>query len=79
MSDIAIRFDNLSKLYHINARQKRHDTLRNALVARFRCADQFTTSQSINSDDTGLWGSRSVSLRHALSAAERPPYLSWEH
>ena len=31
MSDIAIRVENLSKLYHIGARQQRHDTLRDAL------------------------------------------------
>ena len=40
MSDIAIRVDNLSKLYHIGALQQRHDTFRGALVARFRRADQ---------------------------------------
>jgi len=32
MSDIAIRVENLSKLYHIGAAQKRHDTLRDAIV-----------------------------------------------
>ena len=32
MSDIAIRVENLSKLYHLGARQQRHDTLRDALV-----------------------------------------------
>jgi hypothetical protein len=32
MSEIAIRVDSLSKLYHIGARQQRHDTLRDALV-----------------------------------------------
>jgi len=32
MSDIAIRVENLSKLYHIGRAQQRHDTLRDALV-----------------------------------------------
>jgi len=33
MSDIAIRVENLSKLYHLGRAQQRHDTLRDALVA----------------------------------------------
>jgi lipopolysaccharide transport system ATP-binding protein len=33
MSDIAIRVENLNKLYHIGTAQKRHDTLRDALIA----------------------------------------------
>ncbi|HOT90765.1 MAG TPA: hypothetical protein PLJ78_04440 [Anaerolineae bacterium] len=32
MSDIAIRVENLSKLYHIGRARQRHDTLRDALV-----------------------------------------------
>ena len=32
MSDIAIRVENLSKLYHIGRAQQRHDTLRDALT-----------------------------------------------
>jgi hypothetical protein len=32
LSDIAIRVENLSKLYHIGKAQKRHDTLRDALA-----------------------------------------------
>ena len=71
MSDIAIRVENLSKLYpelsaragHIGALQQRNDTtstilsagLRDALVARFRRADRSTNSQSTKSDDTNLW------------------------
>jgi hypothetical protein len=33
MTDIAIRVENLSKLYHLGRAQQRHDTLRDALVA----------------------------------------------
>ncbi|MCO6449751.1 MAG: hypothetical protein J5I90_03070, partial [Caldilineales bacterium] len=36
MTDIAIRVENLSKLYHIGASQQRHDTLRDALVSTFQ-------------------------------------------
>ncbi len=36
MTDTAIHVDNLSKLYHIGMLQQRHDTLRDALTARFR-------------------------------------------
>jgi len=35
MTDIAIRVDNLSKLYHLGARQQRPDTLRDALTGAF--------------------------------------------
>ena len=35
MSDIAIRVDHLSKLYHLGRAQQRHDTLRDALMAAF--------------------------------------------
>ena len=36
MSDIAIRVENLSKLYRIGKAQQRHDTLREVLVAGLR-------------------------------------------
>jgi hypothetical protein len=35
MSDIAIRVDHLSKLYHIGRARQRHDTLRDALASVF--------------------------------------------
>jgi len=35
MTDIAIRVENLSKLYHIGRARQRHDTLRDALVDAF--------------------------------------------
>jgi hypothetical protein len=31
MTDLALRVENLSKLYHIGKAQKRHDTLRDAI------------------------------------------------
>ncbi len=36
MNDIAIKIKNIGKMYRIGAAQERHDTLRDALVARFR-------------------------------------------
>ncbi len=36
MSDVAIRVENLSKLYHIGRAQQRHDTLREAIAATFK-------------------------------------------
>jgi hypothetical protein len=33
MSDIAIRVENLSKLYKISAKQNRHDTLRDSIMS----------------------------------------------
>ena len=70
MSDLAIRVENLSKLYpapslragHIGARQERHDTLRDALVARFRRANPSTHPHSTSSNDTDLWALRNVSF-----------------
>ena len=41
MSDIAIRVDHLSKLYHLGRAQQRHDTLRDALVPLCHDYDEF--------------------------------------
>ncbi len=64
MSDIAIRVENLSKLYHIGALQQRHDTLRDALVSTFqRFNVQRSNVQRSNvqrSDE--LWALRDVSF-----------------
>ena len=60
MSDIAIRVENLSKLYHIGALQQRHDTLRDALVATV--SPRQRPNRSTNSDDTDLWALRDVSF-----------------
>ncbi len=60
MSDIAIRVENLSKLYHIGRAQERHDTLRDALVASLRRRHRSTGDQS--TDATDLWALRDVSF-----------------
>ena len=68
MSDIAIRVENLSKLYRIGRAQQRHDTLRDALVdflpRMTRIARKNNSSNSCNSwqkDDT-IWALRDVSF-----------------
>ena len=60
MSDIAIRVENLSKLYHIGMLQQRHDTLRDALTSRFRRSPQSAHAQSTASDE--LWALRDISF-----------------
>jgi len=57
MSNIAIRVENLSKLYHIGASQAKHDTLRDALANLFR-----RRNTQHNSDQTALWALRDVSF-----------------
>ena len=58
MSEIAIRVENLSKLYHIGALQQRHDTLRDALTGVFRRGQ----NGSHAGDDTDLWALRDISF-----------------
>ena len=36
MGEVAIRVENLGKMYHIGRTQQRHDTLRDSLVAAAR-------------------------------------------
>ncbi len=67
MSDIAIRVENLSKLYHIGAAHQRHDTLRDALgdrVSRLKVAGSKTVNlQPANLEpSTDLWALRDVSF-----------------
>jgi len=57
MTDIAIRVENLSKLYHLGATQQRHDTLRNALVSTFKRSN---VQRLERSDD--LWALKGVSF-----------------
>ena len=58
MSYLAIRVDNLSKLYHIGKAQRRHDTLRDAIVDAFKRWNVRTLERS---DDT-LWALKDVSF-----------------
>ena len=56
MSDTAIRVENLSKLYHIGKAQKRHDTLRDAIVGAFN------VFASEHSNDDTIWALKDVSF-----------------
>ena len=76
MSDIAIRVDNLSKLYHIGALHQRHDTLRDALTGFLPRISRISRNKKINSDnsrnsrqasgspddDTNLWALKDISF-----------------
>jgi lipopolysaccharide transport system ATP-binding protein len=57
MSDIAIRVDHLSKLYHLGRAQQRHDTLRDAIVGTFKRANVGTLERSED-----LWALKDVSF-----------------
>ena len=72
MTDIAIRVDNLSKLYHLGALQQRHDTLRDALtgfmprIARIARRSEDNSPNSRNSRQASgpdeLWALKDVSF-----------------
>ena len=69
MTDIAIRVENLSKLYTIGRAQQRHDTLRDALVNALprigRISRKSNSSNSSNSwqkEETNLWALKDVSF-----------------
>ena len=73
MTDIAIRVDNLSKLYHLGALQQRHDTLRDALtgfvpriarISRIKAEDNSPNSRNSRqaSDSDELWALKDVSF-----------------
>lgn len=57
MTNIAIQVEDLSKLYHIGKAQKRHDTLRDALVSMFRRSNVRTSEGS-----TDHWALKDVSF-----------------
>lgn len=59
MPDLAIRVENLSKLYRIGAAQKRHDTLRDLIVDSVTAPFRRNGKQSSN--DT-IWALKDVSF-----------------
>ena len=73
MTDIAIRVENLSKQYHIGRAQRRHDTLRDALMDSLPRISRISTKKQkeirgirVNSwqeenDDT-IWALKDVSF-----------------
>ncbi len=62
MTDIAIRVENLSKLYQIGAHQERHDTLRDALAHLLRRPAPVSAATATRPSDTDLWALRDVSF-----------------
>jgi lipopolysaccharide transport system ATP-binding protein len=59
VTDIAIRVENLSKLYRIGAPRARHDTLRDAVTSLFRPRP---SSPAPRGTDTDLWALKDVSF-----------------
>jgi len=68
MSDIAIRVENLSKLYHIGQLHQRSDTLRDALSGLFRRDKQNGHSPP---DDTDLWALKDISFEACPERSRR--------
>jgi energy-coupling factor transporter ATP-binding protein EcfA2 len=66
MTDIAIRVDNLSKLYHLGARQQRHDTLRDALTGFLPRIPRIGRNQAVNSLNSP--NSRQASQENSLNS-----------
>jgi lipopolysaccharide transport system ATP-binding protein len=66
MTDIAIRVDNLSKLYHLGALQQRHDTLRDALTGFLPRIARITRMQKENSLNSP--NSRQASQENSLNS-----------
>jgi lipopolysaccharide transport system ATP-binding protein len=70
MSDIAIRVENLSKLYHLGRAQQRHDTLRDALMDPLTRITRITRREKNNSSNSDnscqkpedLWALKDVSF-----------------
>jgi len=62
MSNIAITVENLSKRYNIGALQYRHDTLRDALMAKFKRSDVPESEHSNGSSDDTIWALKDISF-----------------
>lgn len=67
MSDVAIRIDGVSKLYHLGRTQQRHDTLRDALTnllprIRRNETDKSKNANKLPQEDELLWALKDVSF-----------------
>ena len=51
MNDIAIKVENLSKLYRIGARQERYKTLRDTIVSTFKNSVKYIAPNRPNKRD----------------------------
>lgn len=59
MTDIAIRVENLSKMYRIGRAKQRHDTLRDLMVDTLRAAFR---GRDGNSEEDTIWALKDVSF-----------------
>lgn len=66
MKEVALRVEDVSKLYHIGRRRERHDTLRDLISATvpnpFRGRGSSSSSRSESEEEEKLWALRNVSL-----------------
>lgn len=62
MSDLAIRVNNISKLYHIGAKQHRHDTLRDSIVSALETPKRWFGRNGQSSSEEDLWALKDVSF-----------------
>jgi lipopolysaccharide transport system ATP-binding protein len=62
MSDTAIRVNNISKLYHIGAKQQRHDTLRDSIVSALDAPKHWFARNGHPSAEECLWALKDVSF-----------------
>ncbi len=62
MSNLAIRVNNISKLYHIGAKQQRHDTLRDSIVSALEAPKRWFGSNGHTSAEDDLWALKDVSF-----------------
>jgi ABC-type polysaccharide/polyol phosphate transport system ATPase subunit len=68
MGDLALRVENLSKLYRLGRAQKRHDTLRDALVHQLQSPARWLRRKGApnrGTDDDTLWALKDVSFEVA--------------
>ena len=74
MSDLAIRVNNISKLYHIGARQQRHDTLRDSIVSAL-VAPKRWFGRNGQAAEEDLWALKDVSFEMKHGEVGRHPFV----
>ena len=62
MSNLAIKVDNLSKLYKIGARRDRHDTLRDHLMHGIKSLFGHGRRSSVSDPEDTIWALKDVSF-----------------
>ena len=79
MNDIAIRVENLSKLYHLGRAQQRHDTLRDALIGALPRIPRISRKGNANvgfvqMERKTLKSAQKVNFSRTATPAERPTF-----